>query len=100
LNRTISVSLSRSTQKNTLLAVLLMATSLMVLTAHTAFATTLTPGDRYQSGYNHGFADQKAEEPNFCSSDHTQQYCDGYRQGWDDAQAGHYPGWNKSDDDN
>jgi hypothetical protein len=98
LNRTISVSLSRSTQKNTLLAVLLMATSLMVLTAQTAFATTLTPGDRYQSGYEHGFADQKAGQPDFCSSDHTKQFCDGYDQGYSDARAGHYPDWKNNDD--
>lgn len=53
-------------------------------------AASLQPGDRYQSGYDHGFADEKSGQPEFCSSDHTSIYCNGCDTGYNDAQAGHY----------
>jgi hypothetical protein len=35
----------------------------------------LAPGDRYQSGYDHGRADALANNPDFCANDHTAIYC-------------------------
>ncbi len=62
------------------------------LTAQTteAFAASLTPGDRYQSGWNHGQADEQAHKPSFCSDDHSMIYCNGYDDGYDNVQQGHW----------
>jgi len=47
-----------------------------------ANADSLSLTDRYNSGYNHGYADAQAGNSRFCSQDHTIAYCQGYNAGY------------------
>jgi hypothetical protein len=47
-----------------------------------ANADSLSLTDRYNSGYNHGYADAQARNSRFCSQDHTIAYCQGYNAGY------------------
>jgi hypothetical protein len=51
----------------------------LVNTAH----ADLSPTDRYNSGYNHGWTDETNGASYYCNSqDHTYTFCQGYNAGW------------------
>jgi hypothetical protein len=48
----------------------------------------LSPTDRYDSGYNHGWTDETNGASCYCNSqDHTYTFCRGYNAGWYAAAA-------------
>ena len=50
---------------------------------HAAVTNKLTPTERFRSGYAQGWADAGLNTGNFCDNNvHTQNYCDGYSQGY------------------
>jgi len=48
-----------------------------------AVTNKLTPTERFRAGYQQGWADAGLNTGNFCDNNvHTQNYCDGYSQGY------------------